>query len=290
MPARPCVGLPSLVFGAALARGARVSIRCESGLGREVGQLADAQPRQLPARGLHAGVVEVVDRACHAAHSRSRARLSSAAISSDSQPRQAQAACRNTISVRHQQQPARGAEHDRHPGAAPARGRARCAPATGRRRAGVRNALAASPAAPRPARAVAPTSRSDSPRSGGARRCRQVVAPFARPDRSRARLTCRRPLRASLAMIQPAAKATPKEASGRSRIRSAALSIRSRPLSISASTCSRRGATGLFGGGDAGQRAVGQFGFHVRLAERAVRRRPSRRRRCSASPAAAAAA
>ena len=49
-----------------------------------------------------------------------------------------------------------------------------------------------------------------------------------------------RPLlpRASLAMIQPAAKATPNEASGRSRIRSAALSIRSLPLSISASICS----------------------------------------------------
>src|SRR5690606_19756502 len=39
-------------------------------------------------------------------------------------------------------------------------------------------------------------------------------------------------------MIQPAAKAAPKEAIGRSRIRSAALSIRSRPLSSSWSTCS----------------------------------------------------
>src|SRR3546814_4452857 len=40
------------------------------------------------------------------------------------------------------------------------------------------------------------------------------------------------PLRASLAMIQPAAKATPNEAIGRSRIRSAALSTRSWPLTI----------------------------------------------------------
>src|SRR5690606_14336606 len=47
------------------------------------------------------------------------------------------------------------------------------------------------------------------------------------------------PLRASLAMIQPAAKATPNEASGRSRIRSAALSTRSWPFTISWSTCSR---------------------------------------------------
>src|SRR3546814_7455433 len=41
------------------------------------------------------------------------------------------------------------------------------------------------------------------------------------------------PLRASLAMIQPAAKATPNEAIGRSRIRSAALSTRSWPLTTS---------------------------------------------------------
>src|SRR3546814_18951365 len=41
------------------------------------------------------------------------------------------------------------------------------------------------------------------------------------------------PLRASLAMIQPAAKATPNEAIGRSRHRSAALSTRSWPLTIS---------------------------------------------------------
>src|SRR5690606_38954005 len=47
------------------------------------------------------------------------------------------------------------------------------------------------------------------------------------------------PLRASLAMIQPAAKATPNEAIGRSRIKSAALSTRSWPLTISWSTCSR---------------------------------------------------
>src|SRR5690606_21642974 len=50
------------------------------------------------------------------------------------------------------------------------------------------------------------------------------------------------PLRASLAMIQPAAKATPNEASGRSRISSEALSIRSRLLSMSASICSRLAA------------------------------------------------
>ena len=41
------------------------------------------------------------------------------------------------------------------------------------------------------------------------------------------------------AMIQTAANAAPKDAIGRSRINSAALSMRSRPLSISTSACSR---------------------------------------------------
>ena len=53
-------GLPRCVCHA--SRGLRGFAR-SSGIGHEVGQLADAQPRQLPARGLQARVLEVVHRA-----------------------------------------------------------------------------------------------------------------------------------------------------------------------------------------------------------------------------------
>src|SRR5690606_21239395 len=203
-----------------------------AGVGHQAGQFADAQACELASRRLEAGVLEITHRAPgrrqRGAHAQQRGQQQR------QRPRHAQAPGQADDQRRHQQQPGRCAERDRHAG----EGEGTAERAARQRDVGrYQDAERLAGVAPRAQRGA----------RGGAELAHGLVDAWCLVG---PRLALPRfghgaylsPLRASLAMIQPAAKATPNDASGRWRISSEALSIRSRLLSISASICSRLAA------------------------------------------------
>jgi hypothetical protein len=120
-------GSPSV---ASATRGGVLRGLVRPGSGMKSASSADAQPRQLPPRRLHARVFEVVHREPCA--QRGDGQAQGRACAQRQRPRPAEQVVRQGGGRCHQQHPRRGAKGDRHAGERE-RAAERCAPATGPR-------------------------------------------------------------------------------------------------------------------------------------------------------------